>query len=89
MPPCKEKKFKTYLIDYHYNGGQKWEIKMKAESWADAQKRLSAIKYNGKVVGEHIVDIPCLVPYGFVRRLNNRVSLFLKNLLGLWRKNQE
>jgi hypothetical protein len=47
---------KYYLCDYQYEG-EKWCIEIPADSWQDAQARLSRLAY-GRVVGEIKATIP-------------------------------
>lgn len=42
---------KTFLMSYRYKGSE-WSFDIPAESFADAEARLNALKHNGSVDGQ-------------------------------------
>lgn len=53
----KDKKLKTYLITYEMQGSR-WSEEIEAESFADAQRRLLAIKATATLEGEVKAKLP-------------------------------
>jgi hypothetical protein len=48
--------YKTYLCSYNYMGDE-WSFELQATSIEDAQRRLMALRYNGKIDGEVFLEV--------------------------------
>ncbi len=66
-----------FLIEFNM-GGEEYSEVIYAESWEDAEKRLTAIKYNGRLIGKNVVEIPLPKSQFFQHILNSILRLLNK-----------
>ena len=71
-----EEKWPIFLYSYRYKG-KEWGFELPAEGFEDAQSRLAAIHYNGKLDGKLEGAIPASVP---AAGLWVRLIVFVRNL---------
>jgi len=76
VSPSKEK-WPMFTYSYRYKGAE-WGFELPAEDFKDAQARLAAIHFNGKLDGKLGGTIPASIP---AAGLLTRAIVFIRNLL--------